>query len=111
MLLIVQIWDAQNQEVTRRVGATSRRIASKVAEVLQTEHVRFLPQAEVAVGPALNGLDGRKAGAVEGYDYSEVNKNSGILWSEATFTEYLIDPSAKIPGTKMIFSDKNEQEG
>jgi len=56
-------------------------------------------------------LDGRKAGTVEGYDYSKVNKNSGILWSEATFTEYLIDPSAKIPGTKMIFSDKNEQEG
>src|SRR6516225_1371026 len=26
--------------------------------------------------------------------YSEVNKNSGILWSEATFKEYLIDPSA-----------------
>ena len=34
MLVIVQIWDAQNQEVTRRVRATSRRIASKVAEVL-----------------------------------------------------------------------------
>ena len=74
-------------------------------------HVRFVPKAEVAVGPALNGLDGRKAGTVEGYDYSEVNKNSGILWSEATFKEYLIDLSAKIPGTKMIFSDKNEQEG
>jgi cytochrome c len=74
-------------------------------------HVRFVPKAEVAVGPALNGLDGRKAGTVEGYDYSEVNKNSGILWSEATFKEYLIDPSAKIPGTKMIFSDENEQEG
>ena len=27
-------------------------------------------------GPALNGLDGRKAGTVEGYDYSEVNRNS-----------------------------------
>src|SRR5262245_47798817 len=34
MLVIVQIWDAQNQEATRRVGATSRRIASKIAEVL-----------------------------------------------------------------------------
>ena len=56
-------------------------------------------------------MDGRKAGTVEGYDYSKVNKDSGILWSEATIKEYLIDPSAKIPGTKMIFSDKNEQEG
>ena len=29
-LSIVQIWDAQKQEVTRRVRAISRRIASKI---------------------------------------------------------------------------------
>jgi hypothetical protein len=34
MLAIVQIWDAQNQEVTGRVGATSHRIVSKIAKVL-----------------------------------------------------------------------------
>src|SRR5262249_19122163 len=34
--------DAQNQEATRRVGATSRRIASKIAEVLQTERPQRL---------------------------------------------------------------------
>ena len=62
------------------------------------------------LGPSLNGLDGRKAGTVEGYDYSEANKNSGIVWSEAAFKEYLVNPSAKMPGTKMMFSDKNEQE-
>jgi cytochrome c len=37
-------------------------------------------------------------------------KNSGIVWSEASFKEYLEDPQAKMPGTKMIFSDKNEKE-
>jgi cytochrome c len=62
------------------------------------------------VGPPLNGLDGRRAGSIIGYDYSEANKGSGITWSEATFKEYLVDPSGKIPGTKMMFSDKNEQE-
>jgi cytochrome c len=62
------------------------------------------------LGPALNGLDGRKAGTVEGYDYSEANKNSGIVWSEASFKEYIVDPTGKIPGTKMMFSDKNEKE-
>jgi hypothetical protein len=45
MLLIVQIWDAQNQEVTRRVGATLRRIASKIAEVSQTEKPQRLCHA------------------------------------------------------------------
>src|SRR3981189_3333365 len=55
------------------------------------------------VGPVLNGLFGRKAGMIEGFSYSPANKNSGITWDEATFREYIKDPKAKIPGTKMIF--------
>jgi cytochrome c len=66
--------------------------------------------AKNKLGPELNGLDGRKAGTAEGYPYSNSNKNSGIVWSEASFKEYLEDPQAKMPGTKMIFSDKNEKE-
>ena len=62
------------------------------------------------LGPMLNGLDGRKAGTVEGYNYSEANKSSGIVWSEQPFEEYLIEPSDKMPGTKMMYSNKNEQE-
>jgi cytochrome c len=45
----------------------------------------------------------RSAGTIEGYSYSSANKNSGITWDEATFREYIKDPKAKIPGTKMIF--------
>jgi cytochrome c len=60
--------------------------------------------AKNLVGPELNGLIGRKAGSVAGYTYSEANKNSGITWDEATLREYLKNPKAKIPGTKMIFA-------
>ena len=35
--------------------------------------------------------------------YSDANKNSGITWDEATLKEYLKNPRAKVPGTKMIF--------
>src|ERR1700726_4112812 len=59
--------------------------------------------AKNAVGPVLNGLFGRKAGIIEGYSYSSSNKDSGITWDEATFREYIKDPRAKIPGTKMTF--------
>src|SRR6187200_3386854 len=46
--------------------------------------------AKNKVGPILNGLDGRKSGTVEGYNYSDANKNSG---------------------TKMVFAGiKNEKE-
>ena len=67
--------------------------------------------AKNKIGPELNGLDGRKAGTVAGFSYSDANKNSGIVWNEATFKEYIKDPRAKVPGTKMIFAGvKNEQQ-
>ena len=67
--------------------------------------------AKNKVGPELNGLDGRKSGTAEGYTYSDANKNSGITWNEAQFKDYIKDPRAKIPGTKMIFAGvKNETE-
>jgi cytochrome c len=67
--------------------------------------------AKNKIGPELNGLDGRHSGAVEGYKYSDANKNSGITWNEAEFLEYIKDPRTKIKGTKMIFPGiKNETE-
>src|SRR5437867_10254811 len=67
--------------------------------------------AKNKVGPELNGLDGRHSGTAEGYSYSEANKNSGITWNEAQFKDYIKDPKAKIPGTKMVFAGiKNEKE-
>jgi cytochrome c len=55
------------------------------------------------VGPVLNGVVGRHAGTYPDYHYSDANKNSGITWDEATLKEYLKDPKAKVPGTKMVF--------
>jgi cytochrome c len=67
--------------------------------------------AKNKVGPVLNGLDGRKSGTVEGYSYSDANKNSGITWNQEQFLDYIKDPKAKIPNTKMIFPGiKNEKE-
>ena len=65
--------------------------------------------AKNKVGPVLNGLDGRKAGTIEGYNYTDANKNSGITWNEATFKEYITNPRAKIPGTKMVFAGINNE--
>jgi cytochrome c len=69
------------------------------------------PGAQTKIGPELNGLDGRKAGTVPNFAYSDANKNSGIVWNEASFKDYIKDPRAKVPGTKMIFPGvKNEQQ-
>ena len=60
--------------------------------------------AKNKVGPELNGLNGRKSGTAEGYNYSDANKNSGITWDEATFKEYIKDPKATMPGNKMAYA-------
>jgi cytochrome c len=59
--------------------------------------------AKNEVGPVLNGVVGRKSGSYPGYNYSDANRNSGLIWDEATLQEYLKNPRAKVPGTKMLF--------
>jgi cytochrome c len=69
------------------------------------------PDAENKIGPELNGLDGRHSGTAPNYSYSDANKNSGIVWGEATFKQYIKNPAAMVPGTKMTFAGiKNEQD-
>ena len=63
------------------------------------------------IGPILNGLEGRKSGTIDGYNYSEANKKAEIVWGEASFKDYIVNPMGKVPGTKMAFAGiKNEQE-
>ena len=55
------------------------------------------------LGPNLFGVIGRKAGSAPGFASSDAMKNSGISWDEASLGDYLKDPKAKVPETKMVF--------
>merc|ERR1711907_216043 len=62
-------------------------------------------------GPPLWGVFGRQSGIVEGFGFSEANKQSGIVWSDKHMFEYLVNPKKYIPGTKMVFAGlKKEKE-
>ncbi|MFB2552834.1 c-type cytochrome [Ensifer soli] len=59
------------------------------------------------VGPYLMGVVGRAAAQVADYRYSKAMiaaGEGGLVWDEATLTDYLAGPKAKVPGTKMSFS-------
>lgn len=66
------------------------------------------------LGPTMFGIVGRKTGAVEGFRYTEANRNAGWVWTPEKLDEYLKNPRASIPGTNMAFagirSDKDRAD-
>lgn len=53
------------------------------------------------MGPALQGVVGRKAGAAPGYNYSPALRAWGQTWTAANLESYLAAPREAVPGTKM----------
>lgn len=52
-------------------------------------------------GPSLAGVFGRKAGAGDGYAYSDSLKQSDLTWDEANLDAFIEDPLSLVPGTTM----------
>jgi cytochrome c len=65
------------------------------------------PRAKNKVGPLLNGIVGRKAGTIEGFNYSQANLKAGaggLVWTEEVMFKYLEAPLSFMPGTRMAFA-------
>ena len=62
------------------------------------------------VGPHLQGVIGRKAGSVEGFNYSPALNDSGITWDAETLETYLANPTAMVRGTRMTQRFNNAEE-
>lgn len=76
--------------------------------------LRRLHQIETprnGVGPHLQGVIGREAGGIEGFNYSPVLRDSGITWNAETLETYLSNPAAMVRGTRMTqrFNDADER--
>jgi cytochrome c len=68
--------------------------------------------AQNKTGPVLNGVVGRVAGTYEGYQYSDAlvkAGQTGLTWTPDQLAEWLSNPRAKVPGTKMAFSGLKNQ--
>jgi len=62
--------------------------------------------ARNGVGPHLDGLFERRAGALDGFKYSSAMKKlgeDGLVWNDFTLDQYLEKPRAYVPGTRMSY--------
>ena len=63
------------------------------------------------IGPNLFGIVGRKKASFPGFSYSEAIKKKGGNWTHEELNEFLINPKAFVPGTKMTFAGlKKDQD-
>jgi len=88
-------------------------VASKIYKKCATCHM-IGPNALRRVGPQLNGLEGRKLGIDENYQYSKAIRKAGaqgIVWNFDTLDQFLKQPKSFLKGTRMSFAGlKNDSE-
>lgn len=53
------------------------------------------------LGPNLNKIVGRKAGALPNYNYSSSMKEAGFVWDQDKLTRFLVKPDEVVSGNKM----------
>jgi cytochrome c len=53
------------------------------------------------LGPTLHGIIGRKAGSIEGYQFSSAMKSSGITWDEGNLDKFIENPDNVVHGNAM----------
>ena len=55
------------------------------------------------IGPALHGLFGRKTGSVDGYAYTDANKQKGITWDEGTLVSIPYSSASPLSSSRESF--------
>jgi len=72
------------------------------------------PAAKNRVGPRLTGLFGRRAGAIEGFNYSKSMARmgaDGLIWTLDTLDAYVANPKALVSGTRMNYRGLDDPKG
>jgi cytochrome c2 len=54
-----------------------------------------------AQGPDLNGVVGRRAASLPGFNYSAAMKASNLTWTRDVLDKFLSGPTKLVPGTNM----------
>ena len=93
------------------------KIGSPISKAVRQQYLSQAPRpstntaqpcsAKNKVGPALNGVVGAPAGAVEGFKYSKAfvaAADDGLVWDDENLHAYLTKPRDFIKGNRMSFA-------
>lgn len=83
---------------------TPSRASLKNGQMLYDRCVGCHSLARDRTGPRHCGLFGRKAGSIDGFQYSDAMKRSNIVWRENTLDAFLRNPFQAMPGTSMGYA-------
>jgi len=61
-------------------------------------------------GPSLLGIVGRSSSRISGYEYSEAMRAANLTWTSEKLDEFLINPKAVVPNSKMKFKGMSNAE-
>jgi len=71
---------------------------------------KFRAEQGTLIGPHLQGVFGRRAASVEGFDYSPALRESGLVWTPRSLEAWLADPAGFVEGTTMPFTGYRSAE-
>ncbi len=92
------------------MAAASAEAGQKTGRVCGTCH-SFGKGEAAKIGPNLYGIIGSKHAHMAGFDYSEAMKAMAGDWTFEELNEFIFNPRAHVPGTKMTFAGiKNDQD-
>jgi cytochrome c len=71
---------------------------------------KFRAEEGTLIGPNLQGVFGRSAAALEGFDYSPALERSGLVWTPRSLEAWLSNPAEFVTGTTMAFTGYSSAE-
>ncbi|MCW8857509.1 MAG: hypothetical protein OQJ95_09110 [Kangiella sp.] len=111
----------QTQEESETQKSSSSVATSSSSKELITQGAKYFrfrcggchemnAESGSSFGPHLEGIIGRKAAALEDYDYSKALKEADFVWTEEVMDGWLTKPESLLPGMCMTFKGVPDEE-
>jgi len=112
LLMLASVLNIQSSEAATGVNSAAAFAAANPVEG-ERVYMRCIGCHSLdrnRTGPKHCGLFGRKAGSVEGYQYSRAMSTYAIVWDQLSLDTFLRAPLRAVPGTTMGFAGIKDKQ-